>query len=312
MRSFWIILIFLNGVLLQAQKVVDNQFDKDLILYLPLNGNIQDASYLKNSSYSHSIQPVKDRRDNTNGAFYFGNGGFISIDDVSNFNGLTAFTITGWIYLDRYAEHNTIISKVDPGRDFNLQVQNDGTLNFHTYKNGYIHFNSQEKIPLNQWVQVAFIYTGKIFQMYINGEQKKITINYEGAILPMEELKFNFSWTGERLTIGDLYPYGYESFYGAIDDLRVYKRALSFSEIKKLYVAKNRDQGIVYPLEIVNDTPQYKQVIEDSNNDNTKVSVPLNENLKTEVPLNENSKTKVPLLELLQVDPPLQQIKLEK
>ncbi|AWK02903.1 hypothetical protein HYN56_01205 [Flavobacterium crocinum] len=289
MRSFWIILILLNSVLLQAQKTVDNQFDKDLILYLPLNGNIEDASSLKNSSYSHSIQPVKDRSQNTNGAFYFGNGGSISIDNVSNFNGLTAFTITGWIYLDKYTEHNTIISKVDPGRDFNLQVQKDGTLNFHTYKNGYIHFNSQEKIPLNQWVQVTFIYTGKIFQMYINGEQKKFTINFEGAILPMEELKFNFSWTGEKLTIGDLYPYGYENLSGAIDDLRVYKRVLSFSEIKKMYVAKNNDQGVTYPLGDFNNSGQYKHVID---NDTFQIGVPADQK---EI-----------------IDPPLQEIKLEK
>ncbi|WP_289662909.1 LamG domain-containing protein [Flavobacterium panacagri] len=284
MRSSWIIFIFFSCAVVQAQITPNNQFDRDLILYLPLNGNIQDESPLKNNCFSWNIKPEKDKNGNNNGAFSFDNIGFIGVQNIDNFNGLTAFTITSWIYLNKYTEHNTIISKVNPGRDFNLQVQEDGTLNFHTYKNGYIHFNSQHKIPLQEWVYVTFTYTGKVFQMYINGEPEKFSINFEGAFVPMDELKFSFSWTGKDLTVGNLYPYARESFYGRIDDLRVYKRVLSLSEIKKLINLKNNERGIAYPLGDFNNSEQNKQVID---NDSFKITTPGNQKGVIDAPVQE-------------------------
>lgn len=257
-------LISLN--VMQGQKSEGFKFDKDLILYLPLNGNVNDLSPLKNICFAGIIKPEIDKNNNVNGAFSFEENGWIAVDEVENFNRLSAFTLSSWIYINNYAEHNNIISKVNPGRDFNLQVMEDGRLNFHTYNNGYIHFCSILKLPLHKWIHVAFTYDGNMFNMYINGKPQKFSINERNNFVEQKDLKFRFLWTGTDLTIGNLYPSGGENFRGRIDEVRIYKKALSDVEVSQLYGEKSKTQNVVYILENfdqLNTEPPLKSIIID-------------------------------------------------
>ncbi|MFC0776651.1 LamG domain-containing protein [Flavobacterium sp. HJSW_4] len=258
-RNYLAYLVFFNLAILQAQKQNVFQFDKDLILYLPLNGNLEDQSSLKNNTNSGGLVPEKDRFGIENGAFSFSKNGYLSVLNVNNFNGLKAFTLSGWVYLDNYREHNTIISKVSPNRDFNLQISNEGYLNFHyAYNYGYTHFYSKNKIPKNKWVYIAFAFDGKAFKMYINGKPEKFIINQAGKDITEKDLIINFLWTGENLTIGNLYADGGENLFGKIDEIRIYKKGLSASEIQQLYKEKDFAKES-YSLGVFNDQKQGKE-----------------------------------------------------
>jgi glucose/arabinose dehydrogenase/fibronectin type 3 domain-containing protein len=73
--------------------------------------------------------------------------------------------------------------------------------------------------PLNAWTHVALTYDGTQLRLFVNGQQVA-TNNASGPIQTS---------TGQ-LSIGGNTPYG-EYFTGIIDDVRVYNRALSQSEI---------------------------------------------------------------------------------
>ena len=79
---------------------------------------------------------------------------------------------------------------------------------------------SRSGSPVNAWTHIAFTYDGTTQRLYVNGTQVA-TKATTGAI----------QTTNNPLWIGGNQPYG-EYFNGLIDEVRVYSRALSQSEIQ--------------------------------------------------------------------------------
>ena len=93
---------------------------------------------------------------------------------------------------------------------------------------------------LNQWFHFVTTYdesfTGKI---YINGEQKadKVLINHEQKPGPACKMK-EVQETRVSFTIGFSLRHPYRSFIGPVDEVRVYKRALTPKEVQKNFEDK--------------------------------------------------------------------------
>jgi concanavalin A-like lectin/glucanase superfamily protein len=75
-------------------------------------------------------------------------------------------------------------------------------------------------IPLNTWTHLAMTYDGATMRLYVNGTQVS-----DKAISGAVQTNLN------PLRIGGNVPYG-QFFKGRIDEVRVYKRALSKSEVQ--------------------------------------------------------------------------------
>jgi hypothetical protein len=75
-------------------------------------------------------------------------------------------------------------------------------------------------IPLNTWTYLAMTYDGTIMRLYINGTQVS-TKMVSGGVQD----------NSKPLRIGGNVPYG-QYFKGLIDEVRVYKRTLSASEVR--------------------------------------------------------------------------------
>src|SRR5262245_12200650 len=91
----------------------------------------------------------------------------------------------------------------------------------------YIHVGSTDidvtgatSLPLNTWSHLAATYDGSNFRLYVNGSQVG-TRAVTGAI----------ATSASPLRIGGNQPWG-ESFQGAIDEVRIYGRALTVAEIQ--------------------------------------------------------------------------------
>jgi hypothetical protein len=79
----------------------------------------------------------------------------------------------------------------------------------------------------NTWVHVFVVYDGTAIRAYINGEQVA-SLPADGDILG----------NADPLAIGDYGGYGsWFKFGGKIDDVRIYRRALSPAEVRTLYLA---------------------------------------------------------------------------
>lgn len=197
-----------------------------LVGYWPLNdvenGPVEDLS--GNGNHGTVQGDVSAVSGQVAGAGSFdGTGDFVQIDDDSSL-GVTSVTVSAWVYRDG-SKNNVYV--VD-GRDHNYALKfDDGTSTpqFYIFSNGSVaklRANSGD-IPNQTWTHVAATYDGSELNIYVNGTNEG-TKTASGAI--------DVSSGPSR--IGDYIGGGYE-FRGWIDDVRIYDRALSDTEVTKLY-----------------------------------------------------------------------------
>ncbi len=115
--------------------------------------------------------------------------------------------------------------------DFWYGVTNSGYIKFSYYKSladttGLISYNGQSPVlTANKWYHVCVSWDGSAQSVYING------IKQSGAVTTTNA---GGGW-GTGAYIGKIYAAGAYQFNGSIDDVRLYNRQLSDSEIKQIY-----------------------------------------------------------------------------
>ncbi len=143
----------------------------------------------------------------------------------------SAFTLSGWIYPTSYASvQGQIISKGYDGSNtqWELILLNSGKAQIDTYvtptQKGV---TSSATIPLNKWTYLTGSFDGTTWRIYINDSLDSFNVQ-SGPVA-----------TGAKLDIGavDIIGTSGQYFPGKIDDVRIYNRALSLTEIRQLYNA---------------------------------------------------------------------------
>ena len=85
--------------------------------------------------------------------------------------------------------------------------------------------NTGYKPKLQEWSQAVVIFDNKEMHGFVNGKSVGVkSINDNVTLPPIGSL-----------AIGSLIARSRESFHGSIDDVRIYNRALSATEVKALY-----------------------------------------------------------------------------
>jgi N-acetylneuraminic acid mutarotase len=190
------------------------------------SGNMNDQGPHGLNGVNHGATLTTDRLGNANSAYYFNGSAYIDIPGGSVLNGMSSFTLSAWIKTD-VANQGAILSKVYPNRDFvlDLSTGGGGSANAHWANGGtYYHcWATSPKVPANAWTHLAAVWTGTSWQLYINGSLSMQTV-FSG-VAPL--------WTGNLLQIGTLSSYTSMPvcFKGTIDEVRIYSKALSQSEI---------------------------------------------------------------------------------
>jgi len=148
---------------------------------------------------------------------------YIQIPSYSNFNNMASFTLAAWVYPTLNNSYNSIISKVNPNRDFDLQLSN-GKINAH-FAHGATYYSctSDNTVPLNQWSFVAAVWTGTKWQIYYNGVLVK-EADFTGKA-PL--------WTGTKMGIGTM-DFTY-NFNGKLDEVKVFDTALNTTQLYDMY-----------------------------------------------------------------------------
>lgn len=196
---------------------------KEVILYLPLDGDSRDASHYRHKTLPHGVTPAPDRHGNKSGALRFGEGSHIQIADYKSFNNLKEFTLSAWVNPSQRREHLNIVSKVTPYRDFNVQLDVLGRPLTHIMNGEYEFCYAKNSVETNRWSFVAATYRDHEWRVYLDGKLEN-TVTVKNAP----------GWTGQLMTVGNIFPHGPEAFLGSLDEVRVYRRALSEREIGAL------------------------------------------------------------------------------
>jgi hypothetical protein len=145
--------------------------------------------------------------------------------DRGDFGYFDAFSVAAWVRPDR--QTGTIVSRmtpVDQGSGYYLHLQ-DGHVQVNLVKrwlDDSIRVETMETIPLKSWSHVLMTYDGsrvaKGIRIYLNGKLQQNRIK-------LDSLNQTFAST-EPFRVGG----GHSVFFGAIDEVRVYDRAVSVEE----------------------------------------------------------------------------------
>ncbi len=222
----------------------------DLIFHF--NFNNESLNEVSGNSSIHvkadqNTYSTDDRNGDALGARAFGSGYLVLEDSLDEAKNLSEFTMSAWVYTgDKSRETMMVLTQVNPNRDFTLSIFK-GKPTFHIYNNGgYDFLSSPDSLPLNEWVHIAGTWNNGEMAIYMNGELK----NSRTATR-------DIAWTGTDLRIGTMMD-GTQTFYGNIDDVKFYGKALSAQEIAAESNGKTVEVVTVY------DTVQVVQVIYDT------------------------------------------------
>ncbi len=161
-----------------------------------------------------------------------------SVIDVGNPSNLVItgdVTVSAWINpnsLDPYYEKNIIVSgrRTETSQPYTLEVSSSNLcISFQTDNvsngfSGWVVKCASTTIPLNQWSHIQVVRSGLNLYFYKNGQLVGSDSYLAGTI-----------YTGNGVLIGKGYYGGSMYFNGLIDDVRIYNRVLSATEIQALY-----------------------------------------------------------------------------
>jgi len=138
------------------------------------------------------------------------------------------FTVDAWVYILNSDGYRTIYA--DNARGFWLKA---GKLNWWAVGDRFLGVT----VPTHKWQHVALTYSNSTFTGYLNGFLDSTSI-YAGQYLP----------TGDGLGIGGHSVTPGEDFIGLIDQVRIFKRALTEDEIHRLSQNQTSPVGGVVEL----------------------------------------------------------------
>lgn len=207
------------------------------------NGNANDASIYENHGTVDGATLDTNRFGEPNSCYNFdGSNDEITIDTSSSLNITESLTLCAWINPNSLGSDEKILTKVSDGNGYQLTIYNK-KVSFQV-KGEYATWsvcNSTQMLPIKRWAFVCGTYDFKnnIMKLYVNG-QLNSTFPLAGKITQSDA----------PVVIGNTYGEN-QRFNGKIDDVKIYRRAISEGEVKQLYgnwhalFQKNEPEGLV-------------------------------------------------------------------
>ncbi len=167
--------------------------------------------------------------------------GYVETADHKDVNAPT-FTVAAWIKLRRKHSHGSVVCKHDwtsgTARGYVLRCNTDGWgtstsktgspsfVNFTIGAGGWISVSGTTPVPANQWVHVAGTFDGTHLRAFVNGRLEgttEVKQAYTPSPLPLRIGHAAFALEKKR------------KFDGRIDDVMMWKRALSEKELHAIF-----------------------------------------------------------------------------
>jgi hypothetical protein len=217
-----------------------------LVGWWPFNGNANDESGNGNNGTVNGASLTEDRFGNASTSYRFGG---LNQYIVLGTNGLDSlpvdFTLSTWVFTDSlYYGNNGATSAIVTRRHVDgvggpswstLYVDSTENAVFAVDGPGYIN-NIKGNLNINSnWTHLVGVKQGNFYALYANGILLKDTVDnyiHSGSIMDLH-VGHHGAWN--------------TYFYGVIDDIAIWNRALSTSEVYNLYQANCTFSATIQP-----------------------------------------------------------------
>ena len=238
-----------------------------LVGYWPFNGNANDESPNTNNGTTYNVTAVADRFGNPASAYEFnGTNSYIQIPNNSSLNfGTNSFSISSWIYTETLPNSwKSIVNKgasgsIGYGVEISSSNQYIGSIQGNAGVNQHCYGSLAE---INKWVHLVVVFE----------RNNSLRIYVDNSIV--EECGYS-SGNATSVDNSRSLNFGkYETWYfdGKIDDVRIYNRALSGSEIQELYL----ENETIVPVTGITVTPVIANISVDGTIQLTATVLPAN------------------------------------
>ncbi len=231
-QQYTALLAQLNAILAQL-SITPNSLSSGLLAWLPFSNNAIDSSGNGNDGTIIGATTTANRFGQSNTAFSFdGISNFISLKNNNLCSATTDVSISVWVNIKNWTNNGgylqaSIIEEGSIQHYYHLQIgpqnQPDLTKSSINFQFNNIAFSTllNNPIHLNQWYNIVFTNSNKIGKIYLNGN---LLIEYAGYPYGNSGCPLNLNLGKEKTWF----------YNGAIDDLRIYNRALTEQEITYL------------------------------------------------------------------------------
>ncbi|MBW8002202.1 MAG: LamG domain-containing protein [Planctomycetes bacterium] len=210
-----------------------------LAAHYKFNGDASDSSGNGNNGVVYGAQLTEDRFGVANHAYLFdGQDDYIEAAHSSSLDLTGPITLSAWIKSDGTYWQSEIISKMpsySPAIGYQLYTQDDEARVSLTYAIGNSHAGggvaSNTLVVDGQWHLLTSTYDGSEIRMYVDGELETWIAYSDGYESNTEPLKIGHYYYPYNDGRGGSHNW---ALNGAIDDVRIYNRALSPEEVAQL------------------------------------------------------------------------------
>jgi hypothetical protein len=211
-----------------------------LVAYYPFTGNANDESGFGNHGTPFSAMLATDRFGALNKCYEFnGTSAYIQVPDHTSLDIESAITVSAWIkgrsFVDQLigGHQVVIVSKRENdgwGSSYQSEIYYTGEPLIDWTVNGTNGHVLAPAIMTNRWYQVLFTYDGTTVRVFVDGVE---TINAPlNGLLGVNDIPLVI---GRRAQEGSRKHF----FNGWIDDVRIYNRALSASQVAQLHAIES-------------------------------------------------------------------------
>jgi uncharacterized delta-60 repeat protein len=201
-------------------NVSTNGLLRGLLLYLPFDGDASDASGNGRDGIVQGAVLTTNRFGQSGTAYSFNGSSYIQVINLDPDNYTNGFSFGSWV--NPQTTGGWLYWNYDGGWGSTF-VQLDGSLHFRvgTGDPATDHTLSSSLVPLNQWTHLIVTHNPTNDSLYVNSQQI--------GQWPSHLMQGNVNY----LRVGQ--GYGFGGFSGSVDDVVVYGRELSATEVSSLY-----------------------------------------------------------------------------
>jgi hypothetical protein len=245
-------------------SVLNSDPSSDLVSWHRFNGNANDFSgnnyngSIVATGGTNTVASINDRNNTAGSAYNFTGNGRVdfTIPTNSALNNLDELTVMAWVKVTgftgaNYLDRCIMSSDAADGMSFNILISKDQAVfgqifDFSSNAIGFVTSNNYDYQNAT-WAHIALTYQNGIqSRMYINGS----VAGTVGAFATSP-----FSLSGKRYTIGAggasfVGPFVYSyNMNGGIDDVRIYKKALTSVQIADIMASASNISSPPPPIE---------------------------------------------------------------
>lgn len=194
-----------------------------LVGYWPFNGNALDMSGNNNHGTVLGASLTNDRLGRSNHAYNFnGTSDYILVNHNANLS-LTTFSFSVW-YKSTAGGTRIVITK-----------DNHNSENYSYWSGGWTQFQPNNAVSMVQAYTGTTIQLNQYYHIAVSKSGSSLKIFLNGILKAQTALSSTPTLNNQPLYFGHDGGFGYPKFQGTIDDIRIYNRAISDSEVQSLY-----------------------------------------------------------------------------